>query len=143
MTPLAPDELDHWLDNWARWLRDTTDCTPAGARIASAEKNYRSPQRWHHGTPAPDLPPSYPIQAELVEATVHGDTFPFTWRRSLIATWLDYPDRLLVANRIPADRWARKRAWSASLATRTYVEAYRCARTRLASILAPYRGSLP
>lgn len=143
MRAMSNDELDRWLSNWARWLRDSGDCYPQGARLASAEKGYRSPQRWHHGTKAPDGPPIYPIQAQLVETAVRDAGFPQTWRSAIVARWVILPDHVLLARRSPTDRWDRKRAAEAAQSERTYLEATQHARARLASILAGSRGSLP
>lgn len=136
-------ELDNWLRNWAHWLADTGDCRPVGFTLASAEADYRCPQRWHHGTQPPRPDPVYPVQAELVERSIHAGTFPPRWRAALIATWVRWPEQRLLAARIPADLWPQKRAAAAALAVRTYLDASDHASARLAAVLTPWRGSLP
>lgn len=140
---MSDDELDRWLTNWARWLRDSGDCYPQGVQLASSEKGYRSPQRWHHGTKAPNAPPIYPIQAQLVETAIRDQGFPQTWRVATVVRWVVYPDHLLTARRVPDAKWAHKRAAEAAQSERTYLEATQHARNRLASILAGFRGQLP
>lgn len=140
---MTNDELDKWLANWSRWLRDGSDCYPKGYGAAGIEGQYRSPQRWHHGTPPPTPPPVYPVQAERVEMAVHGNRVERPGYRALAAEWVLLPAHTLAAQRINADLWPLKRAYRAGMAYRTYVEASGRARAVLASILAPYRGQLP
>lgn len=140
---MTQSELDAWLENWSRWLRDDGDCYPQAAPLASVEADYRCPQRWHHGTEAPQPSPIYPIAAQRVETAVHDPTFPATWRSAVIATWVRWPAARLTAARINADLWPQKRAAAAAQSVRTYQDSLSAAKSRLTRILAPHAALLP